>query len=132
MDWLKKKLEDKGYRISSNRALSTKARLLQQATAMLTKLSAMKSEAELDSESTNQLWWGNKPVHGDRRVAIRYGGATVPNTSVTVPNTLAAVRKAVEDFKSIIEESSDGDWRAEEERREELDKKNAGKKQPSS
>lgn len=93
-----------------------RSKLLGQADRMLTELAKYKAEDELDGENT-RFWWAPQSVNGKRRVTVRYGGKVVEGLSVSVDNTLPSVRAAVETFKSLIDDSTDETWAAEEERR---------------
>lgn len=94
-----------------------RARLLQQADAMLAKLKAMKTAAELDSETTTQNWWSPKANQDERRIVMRYGGMIVDDTSTYVANTLDAITKTITEYKAAIGETTDADWADEEQRR---------------
>jgi hypothetical protein len=94
MKTLQEILESKGFILTESRSVTPRARAIQQAKAMLRKIDAMKSVDELNSETTTQNWWSPQSVEDQRRIVIRYGGATVPNTGTFVDNTLPAVRDA--------------------------------------
>lgn len=115
---IKAMIEAKGYIVSESRSATARMRLLEQASTMLEKLAKMKTADDMNTAGTNQNWWSPQPREDQRRVTMRYGGAVVPDTGIYVPNNLAAVTKAIKDFKDIIEQTTDADWVAEEERRE--------------
>ncbi len=127
MDSIKDMIEALGYTVTDTRSVTPKARVLQQGKTMLRKISAMKSVDELNSETSNQNWWMPQPNEDQRRVVMRYGGMTVPETSVFVDNTLTAVTKTLNDFVGVIERSTDAHWNAIQQQRD-LEQVNRKKK----
>ena len=117
MSVMKGFLEKRGINLSNSRVSGPRARLLQQADAMLAKLKAMKTAAELDSETTTQNWWSPKANQDERRIVMRYGGMIVDDTSTYVANTLDAITKTITEYKAAIGETTDADWADEEQRR---------------
>jgi hypothetical protein len=93
-----------------------KAKLLTQADRMLAELAKYKTEQELDG-TTTQYWWAPQSVNGQRRISMRYGGKVVEDMAIYADNTLAAVKQAIETFRSLIQDSDDSTWAHEEERR---------------
>jgi len=132
VDSIKDMIEALGYTVTDTRSVTPKARVLQQGKTMLRKISAMKSVDELNSETSNQNWWMPQPNEDQRRVVMRYGGMTVPETSVFVDNTLAAVTKTLNDFVSVIERSTDAHWNAIQQQRDEEQAKRKKKAEPQS
>lgn len=110
MKTLQEVLESKGFVLTESRSLTPRGRALQQAKAMLRKLDGMKSVDELNSDSTTQNWWSPQPNEDQRRIAIRYGGATVTRTGTFVENTLEAVRDGINRMREAIEETSEEMW----------------------
>ena len=132
MKTIQEALKSKGLNITESRSVTPRARALQQASAMLRKIDAMKSVTELNSESTTQNWWSPQPVEDQRRIAIRYGGATVPNTGTFVDNTLESVRATIVLMKEAIEETTDEEWNNIQRLRDEEQAKRKKKAQPTS
>lgn len=117
MSVIKGLLEKRGITLSNGRVSGPRARLLQQADVMLNKLKAMKTVAELDSETTTQNWWSPKANQDERRIVMRYAGMTVDDTSAYVANTLEAITSTITEYKAAIMETSDADWADEEAKR---------------
>lgn len=116
MPTLEELLKKHNIKTEDNPLSGPRAKLLAQADRMLDMLAKYQTEAELDGQST-QYWWAPQSVNGKRRVVMRYGSKVVDGVSLYVDNTLPAVTKAVTDFKSVIVDSDDATWAAEEARR---------------
>jgi hypothetical protein len=112
----------------SSSSSGPRQKALSQANSMLSKISKYTEPSQMNSETSNQNWWATAPRHGRRRVTVRYDNKVVPDLVTEVDDTLIAVRAAIEDFKSIIEEVDDQAWSAEEKRRAEAPKPKRGKK----
>lgn len=110
-------LEGHGIVVTSSRVSGPRARLLQQADAMITKLTAFKTVSDLNSKTTSQNWWSPTPHHDQRRIIMRYAGMTVDDTSTFVNNTLEAVMDTITIYKQAIEKTTDADWADEEAKR---------------
>ena len=95
---------------------SPRAKMLAQADRMLTELKKYKATTELNGKST-KYWWAPQAVNGKRRVSVRYENKVVEGCSTYVNDDLDAVRKAVEAYKAVIDESDDATWAPEEARR---------------
>ena len=119
MKTIKEMLEARGFVVTDSRSTTPKMRVMAQAKSMLAKLDKMKSVDELNSETSNQNWWMPQAVDGQRRLIMRYGGSTVPETSIYVENTLAGVRRVLEGYIDTIEETTDEHWRLIEQQRAE-------------
>ena len=73
----------------------------------------------MNSDTSNQNWWGTAPRHGKRRVTVRYDNKIVPDLATEVDDDIGSVRSAIENFKAIIQEVDDEAWSHEEKRRKE-------------
>ena len=104
---------------------SPRLKALGQANSMLSKLSNYTSSTQMNSEMSNQNWWGISPKNNKRRVTVRYDNKIVPDLVTEVDDDIDSVRVAIENFKAIIQEVDDESWVAEEERREIEKKKRA-------
>ena len=113
---LEELMKEFGIKPATTQTSGPREKLLAQADRMLSELDKYKAEDELDSETT-RFWWAPQSVNGKRRVSARYGGKVVKDLATNADNTLASVRETVEQFKKLIEKSTDDTWAAEEERR---------------
>ena len=95
---------------------SPRAKMLVQADRMLAELKKYKATTELNGTST-KYWWAPQAVGGKRKISVRYGNKIVEGCSTYVNDDLDAVRKAVEAYKAVIEDSDDATWASEEARR---------------
>lgn len=102
--------------LSASPQSTTRSKLLVQADRMLRTLEDYKSSSDLDG-STTKYWWAPQSNGGQRRVAMRYGGKIVENTSSYVDDSIAAVTAHIKTLRTIIEESDNDTWAAEEARR---------------
>lgn len=116
MPTLQELLKKHNIKVEDNPSSGPRAKLLAQADRMLSELAKYKTEQELDGDTT-QYWWAPQSVSGKRRVSMRYGGKVVEGAAVYADNTLDAVKKAIEDFKTVIVDSDDETWADEEARR---------------
>ncbi len=114
MSIIKNLLEERGVVVTNSRVSGPRARLLQQANAMIAKLSELTKPSQLDSKTTSQNWWSPMPHQDKRRIIMRYAGMTVDDTSTYVDNTLEAVMDTVAIYKQAIEKTTDADWADEE------------------
>jgi hypothetical protein len=114
MSVIKDLLEERGIVVTNSRVSGPRARLLQQANAMIAKLSDFTEPTQLDSKTTSQNWWSPMPHQDKRRIIMRYAGMTVDETSTYVDNTLEAVMNTIAIYKLAIEKTTDADWADEE------------------
>lgn len=116
MDWLQEAMRKEGLEPQSSANASLRSKLLQQADRMLAELDKYKTEAELDGNGS-KFWWAPQSVEGQRRVVMRASAQIVENSSCYADNTLPAVKDAITKMRSVIENSKNEDWAAEEDRR---------------
>lgn len=96
---------------------TTRSKLLAQADRMIRTLEDYKVSSDLDGTST-KYWWAPQSNEGQRRVAMRYGGKIVENTSSYVEDNVDSVKAHIKVLRTIIEESDNETWADEEARRE--------------
>lgn len=101
----------------SSSSSGPRQKALSQANSMLSKISKYTDASQMNSETSNQNWWGIAPKNGKRRVTVRYDNKVVADLVTEVDDDLASVRAAIEDFKAIIQEVDEDAWTAEEKRR---------------
>lgn len=106
-----------GISTAEGRAYDAKSRLITQADTMLRKLDAMKDNSELESATSSQNWWSNKRMGTQRRVSMRYGGLVVQGSASMTDDTISAVKQRIQQYRTIIEESTEDTWTEEEQRR---------------
>lgn len=101
----------------SSSSSGPRQKALSQANSMLSKISKYTDASQMNSETSNQNWWGIAPKNGKRRVTVRYDNKVVADLVTEVDDDLNNVRAAIEDFKAIIQEVDDDAWTTEEKRR---------------
>jgi archaellum component FlaC len=107
----------------SSSSSGPRQKALSQANSMLSKISKYSSADQMNSETSNQNWWGTAPRNGKRRVTVRYDNKIVPDLATEVDDDIGSVKEAIENFRVIIQEVDDEAWAAEEIRRETEKKK---------
>lgn len=101
----------------SSSSSGPRQKALSQANSMLSKISKYTNAEQMNSETSNQNWWGIAPKNGKRRVTVRYDNKVVADLVTEVDDDLGSVRTAIEDFKAIVQEVDEEAWAAEEKRR---------------
>lgn len=102
----------------SSSSSGPRQKALSQANSMLNKIGKYADASQMNSETSNQNWWGIAPKNGKRRVTVRYDNKVVADLVTEVDDDLNSVRTAIENFKEIIQEADEESWTAEEKRRD--------------
>jgi hypothetical protein len=110
-------MSKRGMTPISSSSSGPRQKALSQANSMLSKISKYTDAEQMNSETSNQNWWGIAPKNGKRRVTVRYDNKVVADLVTEVNDDLSSVRVAIEEFKAIIQEVDEEAWAAEEKRR---------------
>ena len=116
MPTLEELLKKHGIKTVDNPSTGPRAKLLNQANKMLKEIDAYEDASELAGENA-KFWWAPQSVNGKRKITARYGGRAVDGMSTYVDDNLKAVKDTLTAFRTVIEESDDDTWAAEEEKR---------------
>jgi hypothetical protein len=116
MPTLEELLKKHGINASETAPTSPRGKLLAQVDRMLKEIAKYKSNADLNGKST-KYWWAPQAVNGKRKISARYANKVVSGFTAYIDDDLASVKKALEKFKAVIEESDDATWSDEEARR---------------
>lgn len=113
---LMKMAADRGLEVGAT-TKTTKDKVKAQASAMLDKLA--KKDVKLDYTGSNQIWWNGKSVAGKRMVKIYYDGRVVSDFSLWSEDGVDGIKKTINDIVAMVDDTTDEDWKSEEDRRKE-------------